>query len=53
MVSTLPAKEEENVLAVLFTVVMLEAREELFVLILLCSPSILTAILELVVVNVP
>lgn len=53
MVSTLPAKDEENVLVVLFAVVMLEASEALFVFMLVCSPSTLVARLELLVVRVP
>lgn len=52
IVSTLPANEEENVLAVLFMVVMLDASEALFVFILVCNPSILVARLELLVVRV-
>lgn len=51
--STLPANDDENVLDVLLTVVILDAKDELLVFMLLCNPSILIAILELVVVSVP
>lgn len=53
IVSTLPANDEEKVLAVLFAVVILEASEALFVFMLVCSPSTLVARLELLVVRVP
>jgi hypothetical protein len=48
----LPARDEDVVVAVLFVVVMLAAREELLDVILLTSPSILNAALELLVVTV-
>lgn len=51
-VDTLPAKEDENVTEVLFTSVILDANEELFVVRLLCRPSNLVATEELFVVNV-
>jgi len=48
----LPARDEDVVVAVLFVVVMLAASEELLDVILLTSPSILNAALELLVVTV-
>lgn len=53
IVSTLPAKEEENVFDVFLTVVMLDASELLLVFIEVWRLSILKAKLELFVVEVP
>ena len=51
-VDILPANEEENVTEVLFTSVMLAAKEELSAVKLLCKLSNLVAMEELLVVNV-
>jgi hypothetical protein len=48
----LPANEDDVVVAVVFVVVMLAANDELLFVILLESPSILNAALELLVVTV-
>lgn len=51
--STLPAKEDDAVVKVPLTVVILAANDELLVLKEDCSPSILVAADELLVVTVP
>jgi hypothetical protein len=51
--SILDANEELVVIAVLFVVVIDAASDELLEVILLCSPSIFNAALELFVVTVP